>query len=113
GFVLYEEGLCADWWGEFGSGIPGGPIARFGGPAVPWTVITTVVVAFDDGESQICTKLQEITRTNSVRSPGVEKSEIEWVSVFTKRGVDEFWAPPGGPLFALQNLLMMFPLREP
>ena len=78
-----------------------------------WTVLGTREICSFYNDSLVCSKLGEIDKQVSVfRPPGIQQEEVKTKSNFIsldKKGI-LIWAPAGAELFALINILQMFPL---
>ena len=91
------------------------PVIVFWDSQDKWTALgTKKVCSFYDG-NLVCSGLDEIDQKLSiVHPPEVQPDNIKLESNFIKLdALDKLiWAPAGSELFALMNILQMFPLAE-
>jgi len=91
------------------------PVIVFWGSQFKWTVLgAKKLCSFYDGDL-VCSGLDEIDKKLSVVHPSdTLQSNIKLESNFIKLDALEklIWAPAGSELFALMNILQMFPLAE-
>jgi len=91
------------------------PIIVFWESQNKWTVLgARAICSFYDGKF-VLSSLDEINKQVSLfHSPNIESKDVKSKSSFISLGNDEklIWAPAGSELFALMNILQMFPLAK-
>ncbi len=91
------------------------PVIVFWGDGETWTVLGTRAICSYHGSALVCCELDQIQKDISLEeSSGVETNEAKLTSSFIRlnKSGKLIWAPAGAELFALMNILLMFPLGE-
>jgi len=91
------------------------PVIIFWKEKSTWTVLgSRAVYSYFDGKLRI-TKLDEIDKKVNVfetEIPSVEDAGKKSNFIFLEKSGNTIWAPEGAELFALMNILLMFPLNN-
>ncbi|ODS24332.1 hypothetical protein AB835_03985 [Candidatus Endobugula sertula] len=91
------------------------PVIVFWESQNKWTVLgAKSVCSFYDGELVLCDLDSIDKQVNLLHPSGIDREDVKSKSEFIIVGSEgkNIWAPSGSELFALMNILQMFPLNE-
>lgn len=79
-----------------------------------WTAITTEKVISYHGNNIYQMKLDNIKKLIDIKKDGISDNDLKYFSNFLLIGDEKLpiWTPDSSTLFALMNILKIFPLRE-